>query len=93
MDDLTTLGTSIGSLTPLVTAITGFIMKFTPQRFDKERYAPLVSLAAGLIASVMWQTMNPVLTWPWTIIRGVLVGLGGSALWDLYKSGKAMGGK
>jgi len=90
MDDLTALGTGSGILMPLVTAITAFIMKVTPEKFSKTKFAPWVSLVSGIIASAIWQLMNPNISWFWAIARGVIIGFGGSALWDKYKSVQAM---
>ena len=87
MDDFTNLG-ALGIM-PITITITEFIMRFTPENFDKKRFAPLVNLAAAIIASVLWQVYMPDTNMVHAIIRGVWLGLGGSGLWDLYKSGKA----
>ena len=85
MDNLTRLGLT-GGLIPLMTVVTAFIMKVTPRSFNKEKFAPWVSLGSGVIASVIWQLFNPNIPWVYAIGRGVLIGFGGSALWDHFKS-------
>ncbi len=90
MDDLTGLGLGTSGLIPLTTAVTAFIMKVSADWFNKEKYAPWVSLASGVIASVIWQLFNPNIPWAYAIGRGVLIGFGGSALWDYFKSTKAI---
>jgi hypothetical protein len=88
MDDFTIIG--IVPVGVLATAITAGVMKITAGWFDKERFAPLVSLASGLAGSLIWHFTMPDTSIQAAIGRGVIVGLVGSGLWDHFKAGKAI---
>ena len=94
MDSFSVLG--IGGILVLATAITEFIMKITAGWFDKKRFGPLVSLASGIVASVLWQIFMPDTTMKMAVGRGFIIGFGGAGLFDNLKAGKNLlikGGK
>jgi len=84
MDDFTIIG--IVPVAALATAITAFVMKISAGWFDKERYAPLVSLLAGVAGSLAWHFLMTDTTIKAAVMRGVIVGLTSSGLWDHFKA-------
>ncbi len=84
MDDFTKLG--VAGIAILAVAITKLIMTITPEKFDKVRFAPLVSLLSGMAASLVWEGWMPDTGWVNAIYRGAIIGLVGSGGFDHLKS-------
>lgn len=84
MDDLTKYG--IAGIAILAVAITKLIMTITPKSFDKTRFAPVVTLLAGVAASVLWEVLVPDTGYINASVRGVMIGLVGSGGFDHLKA-------
>jgi hypothetical protein len=88
MDDLTMIG--MIPVSALAVAITAFVMKVSAGWFDKERFGPLVSLLSGVAGSMLWHLYMPDTTIVAALVRGVVIGLGASGVWDHFKAVKAI---
>jgi hypothetical protein len=84
MDDFTKLG--IAGIAVLAVAITKGVMHITADWFDKERFAPLVSLLSGVAASLLWEVLMPDTGYINASVRGVIIGLVGSGGFDHLKA-------
>lgn len=89
MDPKLALDERMAVYTPIILAITGVIMKFTPATFDKARFAPLVSFVVGVatvvIVDALWGPFGRI-----SILKGLLMGAISSGLYDTGKAVKTI---
>jgi len=78
----------LAAYVPIIAAITGILMRFTPDSFDKKRFGPPVNFVVGVIVVVvvdaLWGSFVPCEA----ILKGLLVAAMTSGLYDTGKAVK-----
>jgi phosphotransferase system glucose/maltose/N-acetylglucosamine-specific IIC component len=92
MDPKIALDERMAVYTPIILTITEVIMRLAPRTFDKTRFAPLVSFVVGIVTvivvDVLWGPFGRM-----SVLKGLLMGVFSSGLYDAGKSVKAIVGR
>ena len=71
---------------PLVAYITGLIMHVTPDSFNKERYAPVVSAVMALTLSIIEAYSTKSMDIGSAIVRGMAIAMGASGAYSIKRN-------
>jgi len=75
---------------PVIGAVTGAIMKFTDDWFDRKRFGPLVNFVVGVMVVVIVDALWGPFVAREAILKGLLVAASTSGLYDTVKAGIAI---
>lgn len=90
MDISVTLNERMALYVPIIAVVTAAVMKATPERFDKKRFGPLISLAIGVIVVVVVDTLWQPFAIGEAIVKGLVVAAMTSGVYDTAKAGRAI---
>jgi len=71
---------------PIVGYLTGIVMRFTSDRFDKQRFAPVVALVIAVALSITENYAYSHIGIFAAILRGIAIAMGAAGAYEIKKN-------